>query len=90
MFRFVILSVLIAVAAAGVVDYHHDVVATHGVALKQYVDHETEIIEKPTIQHVATNVKTFPSAHSYQSQTQYHSKQVVEPIYAHGVEKVII
>lgn len=58
--------------------------------VKTVVEPSYTVVETPTVEHVGSVVKSFPSATSYQSQTQYHSKSVVEPIYAHGVEKSVI
>lgn len=58
--------------------------------VKTVVEPSYTVVETPTVEHVGSVVKSYPSATSYQSQTQYHSKSVVEPIYAHGVEKSVI
>jgi Drosophila Retinin like protein len=86
MFKLVVLSCLVSVAFAGHLAHP---VASYA-QLKTVVEPAYSVVETPTVNHVATVVKSIPSAHSYQSQTQYHSKSVVEPIYAHGVEKKII
>ncbi|KAL7047500.1 hypothetical protein ACKWTF_002950 [Chironomus riparius] len=83
MFKLVVLSCLVSVAFAGYVPA--------SVAYeKTIVEPHVSVVETPTVSHVGSVVKTFPSATSYQSQTQFHSKTVAEPIYAHGVEKQVI
>jgi len=83
MFKLVVLSCLVSVAFAGYVPA--------SVAYeKTIVEPHVSVVETPTVNHVGSVVKTFPSATSYQSQTQFHSKTVAEPIYAHGVEKQVI
>ena len=83
MFKLVVLSCLVAAAFAGYVPA--------SVAYeKTIVEPHVSVVETPTVNHVGSVVKTFPSATSYQSQTQFHSKTYAEPIYAHGVEKQVI
>jgi hypothetical protein len=85
MFKFVVFSCLVSVAFAGIIS------APATIAFeKTIVEPHSTIIEQPTISHVASVVKSIPTAHSYQSQTQYHSKTIAEPIYAHGVQKSIV
>jgi Drosophila Retinin like protein len=85
MFKLVVLSCLVSVAFAGIVSQ-----PIHYAQVKSVVEPHYSVVETPTISHVGSVVKSIPTAHSYQSQTQYHSKSVVEPIYAHGVEKSYI
>ena len=92
MFKLVVLSCLVAAAFGGLISAP----ASYAYE-KTIVEPHVSVVETPTINHVGSDVKTFPSAHSYQSQTQYHSSSVVhgpasvvEPIYAHGVEKKVI
>jgi hypothetical protein len=85
MFKLVVLSCLLSVAFAGVV--HQPITYAQ---VKSVVEPHYSVVETPTISQVGAVVKSIPTAHSYQSQTQYHSKSVVEPIYAHGVEKKYI
>ena len=85
MFKLVVLSCLVAAAFGGLISAP----ASYAYE-KTIVEPHVSVVETPTINHVGSVVKTFPSAHSYQSQTQYHSKTVAEPIYAHGVEKKVI
>jgi len=89
MFKLVVLSCLLSVAFAG--HLAHPVAHVEHVAqYKSVVEPHVSIVETPTISQVGAVVKSIPTAHSYQSQTQYHSKSIVEPIYAHGVEKKYI
>jgi hypothetical protein len=85
MFKLVVLSCLLSVAFAGVV--HQPITYAQ---VKSVVEPHYSVVETPTISQVGAVVKSIPTAHSYQSQTQYHSKSVVEPIYAHGVEQKYI
>ena len=85
MFKLVVLSCLVSAAFGGLISAP----ASYAYE-KTIVEPHVSVVETPTINHVGSVVKTFPSAHSYQSQTQYHSKTVAEPIYAHGVEKKVI
>lgn len=83
MYKTLILSCVLSVAMAGIAPVH----VAH---VKTIVEPHVSIVETPTVAHVGSVVKSIPTGHSYQSQTQYHSKQVVQPIYTHGVEKKII
>ena len=85
MFKLVVLSCLVSVALAGAI---HQPISYAQV--KSVVEPHYSIVETPTVSHVGSVVKSIPTAHSYQSQTQYHSKSVVEPIYAHGVQQKYI
>lgn len=87
MFKLVVLSCLFSVAFAGYV--HHEA-PVHYAQVKTIIEPQYSVVETPTVEHVASVVKSIPTATSHQSQTQYHSKNIVEPIYAHGVEKSYI
>jgi hypothetical protein len=76
---------LLSVACAGLV--HQPITYAQ---VKSVVEPHYSVVETPTVSQVGAVVKSIPTAHSYQSQTQYHSKSVVEPIYAHGVEQKYI
>ncbi|KAG5676874.1 hypothetical protein PVAND_006680 [Polypedilum vanderplanki] len=85
MFKLVVLSCLVSAAFAGIIS------APATIALeKTIVEPHSTIVETPTISHVGSVVKSIPTAHSYQSQTQYHSKTIAEPIIAHGVQKTVV
>ncbi len=104
MFRFVILSVLVAVSAAGVIDYHHAPVVHHQPAVVHHeighkIDHVAKtiiephhtVVETPTISHVGSKIHNVPSGVSHHESSVVHSYgQVHEPVYAHGVEKHVI
>jgi Drosophila Retinin like protein len=85
MFKLVVLSCLVSVALAGLVSH-----PVSYAQVKTIVEPQYSVVETPTVHQVASVVKSIPTAHSYQSQTQYHSKSIVEPIYAHGVEKHVV
>lgn len=85
MFKFVVLSCIVSVAFGGIIHAP----AAYAVE-KTIVEPHSTIIETPTVEHVATKLTSVPSATSYQSQTQYHSKTIAEPIYAHGIQKTIV
>ena len=85
MFKFVVLSCIVSVAFGGIIHAP----ASYAVE-KTIIEPHSTIIETPTVEHVATKLTSVPSATSYQSQTQYHSKTLAEPIYAHGVQKTIV
>lgn len=85
MFKLVVLSCLVSVAFAGLVHQPLEY-----AQVKQIVEPHYSVVETPTVNHVGSVVKSIPTAVSHQSQTQYHSKSVVEPIYAHGVQKSYI
>ena len=85
MFKLVVLSCLVSVAFAGIISH-----PVEYAQVKQIVEPHYSVVETPTVSHVGNSVKSIPTAVSHQSQTQYHSKSVVEPIYAHGVEKTYV
>jgi hypothetical protein len=85
MFKLVVLSCIVSVAFAG----HLYAPASYAVE-KTIIEPHSTIVETPTISHVGSVVKSIPTAHSYQSQTQYHSKTIAEPILAHGVQKTVV
>jgi hypothetical protein len=88
MFKFVVLSCFVSVAFGGIIHAPAHI-ASYAVE-KTIIEPHSSIIETPTVEHVATKITSVPSATSYQSQTQYHSKTLAEPIYAHGVQKTIV
>jgi hypothetical protein len=84
MFKLVVLSCLVAVACAGYVPA--------SVAYeKTIVEPHVSVVETPTVSHVGTAYKNVPTGVSHHSSSVVHGHaSVVEPIYAHGVEKKII
>ncbi|XP_055629267.1 cuticle protein 16.5-like [Toxorhynchites rutilus septentrionalis] len=98
MFRLVVLSTVLAVAAAShgatlvassPLAYSH-VAAVPAVVAQKEISYQKSIIEEPTITHVGNIEKKIPTGHSYQSFTQYHNKQVAEHVYAPAVKKTIV
>ncbi|XP_070509489.1 larval/pupal cuticle protein H1C-like [Chironomus tepperi] len=84
MFKLVVLSCLVAVACAGYVPA--------SVAYeKTIVEPHVSVVETPTVSHVGTAYKNVPTGVSHHSSSVVHGHaSVVEPIYAHGVEKKYI
>ncbi|XP_055321701.1 uncharacterized protein LOC129577898 [Sitodiplosis mosellana] len=76
MFKLLVLSVLVAVAAAAPSGYHG-----YAAALPLAYDYTPDY-------HVSKIVEHIPTAVSHQSRVDYHSKPVITPIYA-PVTKVI-
>jgi hypothetical protein len=89
MFKLVVLSCLVSVAFAGIV--HQPLAYTQVSQVKQYVEPHVSVVETPTINHVGSVVKNIPTGVSHHSNSVVHSAaNIVEPIYAHGVEKSVI
>ena len=84
MFKLVVLSCLVSVAFAGYVPA--------SVAYeKTIVEPHVSVVETPTVSHVGTAYKNVPTGVSHHSSSVVHGHaSVVEPIYAHGVEKKYI
>ncbi|CAG9799725.1 unnamed protein product [Chironomus riparius] len=84
MFKLVVLSCLVAAAFAGYVPA--------SVAYeKTIVEPHVSVVETPTVSHVGTSYKNVPTGVSHHSSSVVHGHaSVVEPIYAHGVEKKYI
>jgi hypothetical protein len=86
MFKLVVLSCLVSVAFAGIVPQ-----VQYVAQVKNYVEPQVSIVETPTINHVGSVVKNVPTGVSHHSSSVVHSAaNIVEPIYAHGVEKKIV
>jgi len=87
MFKLVVLSCLLSVAFAGLIS--HPVAHVEHVAhVKNIVEPHVSVVETPTISHVGSVVKNIPTGVSHHSSSVVHSAaNIVEPIYAHGVEK---
>jgi hypothetical protein len=86
MYKLVVLSCVLSVAFAGLiptVEYHNQI--------KTIVEPHSTIIETPTISHVGSVIKSIPTGVSHHSSSVvHHDAKIVEPIYAHGVEKKYI
>uniref|UniRef100_A0A182MS84 Uncharacterized protein n=1 Tax=Anopheles culicifacies TaxID=139723 RepID=A0A182MS84_9DIPT len=98
MFRLVVLSVVLAVAAAapGYVQetsplaYSTVVAAAPALVAQKEISYQKSIISEPTVAHVGTIEKSVPTGYSHQSFTQYHNKQVAEPVFAPAVKKTVV
>ncbi|XP_065093732.1 cuticle protein 16.5-like isoform X1 [Ochlerotatus camptorhynchus] len=99
MFRLVVLSTVLAIAAAapgaslvasaGPLAYHTYAAVPTVVAQKE-ISYQKSIIEEPTVTHVGNIERKIPTGYSHQSFTQYHNKQVAEHVYAPAVKKTIV
>ncbi|XP_058830996.1 retinin-like [Topomyia yanbarensis] len=92
MFKLVVLSTLIALAAARP-GYSYAPLAYHAPTLiaKPEIYYEKSIIEEPAVAHVGTVVKHIPTAVSHQSSTVVHSSaKYAEPIYAPTVKHTVV
>lgn len=86
MFKFVVLSCLVSVAFGGVLHTPLSV-----AQVKTVVEPHYSVVETPTIQHVGSQVFNVPSGVSHHSSSVVHSAtNIVEPIYAHGVQKSVV
>ncbi|CAO1428813.1 unnamed protein product [Diamesa serratosioi] len=86
MFKFVVLSCLVSVAFGGVLHTPLSV-----AQVKTVVEPHYSVVETPTIQHVGSQVLNVPSGVSHHSSSVVHSAtNIVEPIYAHGVQKSVV
>ncbi|XP_058835439.1 cuticle protein 16.5-like [Topomyia yanbarensis] len=98
MFRLVVLSVVLAVAAAApsATVYasaplaYTSYAAVPAVVAQKEISYQKSIIEEPAIAHVGNIEKKIPTGYSHQSFTQYHNKQVAEEVYAPAVKKTIV
>ncbi|XP_055608879.1 larval/pupal cuticle protein H1C-like [Uranotaenia lowii] len=100
MFRLVVLSAVLAVAAAAphatlvhsapAVTAYHSVAAVPTVVAQKEISYQKSIVEEPTLAHVGNIEKKIPTGHSYQSFTQYHNKQVAEHVYAPAVKQTVV
>lgn len=86
MYKLVVFSCVLSAAFAGLipsVEYH--------AQYKNIVEPHVSIVETPTINHVGSVVSNIPTGVSHHSSSVIHSDaKIIEPIYAHGVEKKII
>ncbi|EAA11848.2 AGAP006145-PA [Anopheles gambiae str. PEST] len=99
MFRLVVLSVVLAVAAAAPgahlvhsapLAYSTVVAAAPALVAQKEISYQKSIVEEPTVAHVGTIEKSVPTGYSHQSFTQYHNKQVAEPVFAPAVKKTVV
>ncbi|XP_049296628.1 cuticle protein-like [Anopheles funestus] len=96
MFRLVVLSVVLAVAAAAPgfqsapLAYSTVVAAAPTLVAQKEISYQKSIVEEPAIAHVGTVEKSVPTGYSHQSFTQYHNKQVAEPVFAPTVKKTVV
>ena len=86
MFKLVVLSCLVSVAFGGLISAP----ASYAYE-KTIVEPHVSVVETPTISHVGTAYNNVPTGVSHHSSSVVHGHaSVVEPIYAHGVEKKVI
>uniref|UniRef100_A0A182JHB1 Uncharacterized protein n=1 Tax=Anopheles atroparvus TaxID=41427 RepID=A0A182JHB1_ANOAO len=99
MFRLVVLSAVLAVAAAAPgahvvhsspLAYSTVVAAAPTLVAQKEISYQKSIVEEPAVAHVGTIEKSVPTGYSHQSFTQYHNKQVAEPVYAPAVKKTVV
>ncbi|CRK95882.1 CLUMA_CG009328, isoform A [Clunio marinus] len=89
MFKLVVLSCLLSVAFAGLI--HHEPVVSHVAQVKTIVEPHLSVVETPTVNHVGSVVKNIPTGVSHHSSSVVHSAApIVQPVYAHGVEKSVV
>ncbi|XP_055623301.1 cuticle protein 16.5-like [Toxorhynchites rutilus septentrionalis] len=96
MFRLVVLSAVLAIAAAGTpwvapapLAYGHYATVPTIVAQKE-IAYQKNIIEEPTITHVGNIEKKIPTGYSYQKFTQYHNEPITQEVYAPAVRKTLV
>ncbi|KAG5676873.1 hypothetical protein PVAND_006679 [Polypedilum vanderplanki] len=86
MFKLVVLSCLVSAAFAGIISAPATI-----AQVKTIVEPHSTIVETPTISHVGTAYKNIPTGVSHHSSSVVHSAaNIVEPIYAHGVQKSVV
>ncbi|XP_062550025.1 cuticle protein 16.5-like [Armigeres subalbatus] len=98
MFRLVVLSAVLAIAAASpgatllasAPLAYQSYAAVPAVVAQKEIAYEKSIIEQPTVAHVGNIEKKIPTGYSHQSFTQYHNKQVAEHVYAPAVKKTYV
>uniref|UniRef100_A0AAG5DG78 Uncharacterized protein n=1 Tax=Anopheles atroparvus TaxID=41427 RepID=A0AAG5DG78_ANOAO len=99
MFRLVVLFAVLAVAAAAPgahvvhsspLAYSTVVAAAPTLVAQKEISYQKSIVEEPAVAHVGTIEKSVPTGYSHQSFTQYHNKQVAEPVYAPAVKKTVV
>ncbi|XP_055609910.1 cuticle protein 16.5-like [Uranotaenia lowii] len=97
MFRLVVLSAVLAVAAAAPGLIHSAPVAytsvVHQPALvaQKEISYQKSIIEEPTVVHAGTVLKNIPTGITHHSSSVvHHDAKISEPIFAPAVKKTIV
>lgn len=98
MFKFVVFTCLVSTALAGVLHQPIQYAAVQHVepvhvayAAKTVVEPHYSVVEKHGVAHVGAVVKNIPTGVSHHSNSVVHSHaSVVEPIYAHGIQKSVV
>ncbi|XP_050075621.1 cuticle protein 38-like [Anopheles maculipalpis] len=98
MFRLVVLSALLAVAAAAPghlvhsspLAYQTVVAAAPALVAQKEISYQKSIIEEPTVEHVGTVVKTIPTGVTHTSSAVVHDTKVQENVYAPAVKKTVV
>uniref|UniRef100_A0A182I1D0 Uncharacterized protein n=1 Tax=Anopheles arabiensis TaxID=7173 RepID=A0A182I1D0_ANOAR len=100
MFRLVVLSALLAVAAAAPGAHHlvHSaplaystvVAAAPALVAQKEISYQKSIVEEPAVAHVGTVVKTVPTGVTHTSSAVVHDTKVREDVYAPAVKKTVV
>ncbi|EAA10821.4 AGAP006146-PA [Anopheles gambiae str. PEST] len=100
MFRLVVLSALLAVAAAAPgahqlvhsapLAYSTVVAAAPALVAQKEISYQKSIVEEPTVAHVGTVVKTVPTGVTHTSSAVVHDTKVREDVYAPAVKKTVV
>ncbi|XP_035907813.1 cuticle protein-like [Anopheles stephensi] len=98
MFRLVVLSALLAVAAAAPGHLVHSaplaystvVAAAPTLVAQKEISYQKSIIEQPTVEHVGTVLKTIPTGVTHTSSAVVHDTKVRENVYAPAVKKTVV
>uniref|UniRef100_A0A182XP95 Uncharacterized protein n=1 Tax=Anopheles quadriannulatus TaxID=34691 RepID=A0A182XP95_ANOQN len=99
MFRLVVLSALLAVAAAAPgahlvhsapLAYSTVVAAAPALVAQKEISYQKSIVEEPAVAHVGTVVKTVPTGVTHTSSAVVHDTKVREDVYAPAVKKTVV
>ncbi|XP_049296626.1 cuticle protein-like [Anopheles funestus] len=96
MFRLVVLSALLAVAAAAPgfqtspLAYSTVVAAAPTLVAQKEISYQKSIIEEPSVAHVGTVLKTVPTGVTHTSSAVVHDTKVHENVYAPTVKKTVV